>query len=465
MSGYGPMPLRGEGPLVDALEGVLERLRPLADAVELVYAGGERHLTRFAGNNLTQGMLEQSERVTVRLCRGQQVGLATAGSLEPEALDEAARRALAAALVIPPDPHFPGFPAPRPLRRMAALAFDEETAALTIDAKADALGGAFRRAARSGVTLAGRYHTLAEELAVVSTRGVRAYHANTRADVALFADADGAAGYAGGLSRAVGSIDVGALTERAVEKALHSRGPLAVPPGAYDVVLEPSALGEVLEWMALVCFTARSQEDGSSFAADGLGRRITGDAIELYDEGESEEPEALPLPFDLEGQPKKRLELLRHGAVMGVAHDSRSAARAGVLPTGHAAEDTLSGERLAVPTHLFVAPGQLTVPELVGRVERGLYVTRFHYVCGTLDPRRASMTGMTRDGTFLIENGRVTRPVENLRWSESILGAFERVGGLSLERHAQPGFLGQAVTVAPYALIRGWTFTGRQEHG
>jgi predicted Zn-dependent protease len=455
-------PLFGEDALLSALERALRRAE-IGD-VEIVYEGGVRHHTRFASSQIHQGIVDRGERVSVRVALGRRVGSATTGGLGDDDVDTAIARAIRAARATPEDPHFPGFPAPAACVRLAATSFDEETAALGIDAKAAVLGRAFDDAARTGVSLAGRFHTFAEELAVASTRGVRAYHASTRADVAFFGDAGhGATGYAGDLSRAAGRVDLEALAARATERALAARAPIAIEPGAYDVVLEPAAVAEVLEWMALVCFTARSAEDGSSFTADGLGRRVTGPRVRLYDDGASEHPQALPLPFDIEGVPKQRLELLDRGIAAGIAHDSRSAARAGTQSTGHATEDPLTGERLAMPAHLFLEGGDEPAAALVSRVERGIYVTRFHYVCGTLDPRRASMTGMTRDGTFLIESGRVSRPVGNLRWTESVLGAFERIDGLSRERRALPGFIGHSVTVAPHLLVRGWQFTGRQE--
>jgi predicted Zn-dependent protease len=455
--------LLGETRLFEALEKVVRESH--ADATEVAYEGGVRHLARFAGSSIHQGLCDRSVRATVRVQIGARVGLSAAGAVDAASLRAALSRALAAAEASPEDPHFPGLPAPRPLRALSAAAFDEATAALDVDAKADLLGRCFERAALHGATLAGRFHTEAEELAVFSSRGVRAHHAGTRADVAFFADKDGASGHAAGLSRTAKKIDPVALAEAATEKALGARNPIALEPGAYDVVLEPAAVSEVLEWMSLVCFSARSVEDGSSFAADGLGRRVTGPRISLYDEGASDVPESLPQPFDLEGMPKGRLDLLRQGVVCGVAHDTRSAARAGVDTTGHAAEDALSGERLAVATHLFLQPGLEPATELCRKVERGIYVTRFHYVCGTLDPRRASMTGMTRDGTFLIENGRIGKPVGNLRWTESVLAAFERVAGISRERQAIPGFWARSVAVVPHLLIRGWSFTGRQEEG
>jgi predicted Zn-dependent protease len=453
--------LRGESRLFETLEAVL-RASP-ADGTEVVCEGGLRNLVRFARSTLHQGMVDRSGRVTVRVHLGRRVGQATVGSRDPDALRGALDRALAAARATRDDPSFPGLPEPRPLQSLSLPAFDAPTAAMSVAEKADLLERCFAAAEARGATLAGRFHTSAEEMAVVSSSGVRAYHAGTRAEAAFFAEAGGATGFAGDLARDAGHIDALSLATLAVETALAARDPAPLEPGAYDVVLAPAAVADVLEWMALVCLTARSVEDGSSFAADGFGRRVTGERITLYDEGASDLPEAIPQPFDVEGMPKGRLDLLRQGVVVGVAHDTRSAVRAGAAPTGHAAEDFLSGERLAVPTHLILEGGDDDAASLCARVERGVYVSRFHYVCGTLDPRRASMTGMTRDGTFLIEDGRIARAVGNLRWSEALLAALERVQGISRARQAVPGFWGRSVSVVPSLLVRGWTFTARQE--
>ncbi len=153
--------------------------------------------------------------------------------------------------------------------------------------------------------------------------------------------------------------------------------------------------------------------------------------------------------------------LVDGGVARAPVHDRGSAARAGVAPSGHATpivDDAFDAG--AVPRHLHLAPGEDDVAALLARVERGLWVSRFHYVNGLLDTRRALMTGMTRDGLFVIEHGRVGRPVRNLRWTESILDAFARVAGITRARQVVSSGLTDSHFVAPTMLLRAWRFTG-----
>jgi predicted Zn-dependent protease len=245
-------------------------------------------------------------------------------------------------------------------------------------------------------------------------------------------------------------------------RAERGRAPVDLAPGAYDVILEPPAVAEVVEWLALTGLGARSIEDGSSCLAGRMGQTLTG-PVTLYDDALSGDEGCPTLPFDAEGTPKTRLTFLDSGVARGVAHDRATAHTAGAAPTGHAAplaDDLALDGGGPVPQHLHMAPGSDGADQLIARVERGLYVARFHYVNGLIDTRRTLMTGMTRDGLFLVENGRLGPGVRNLRWTESLLEAFTRLGGVSRARQAVAAGLSDAVFVCPTVLVRGWRFTG-----
>jgi predicted Zn-dependent protease len=259
--------------------------------------------------------------------------------------------------------------------------------------------------------------------------------------------------------RAIGALDPRAIAEEACDRAARARDPVALAPGVYDAILEPAAVAELLEWMAFTSFGARALEDGSSCLAGRAGERLTG-PITVVDDAAAGVEGAPARPFDAEGTPCRPLVLLDAGQAGAVAHDRGSAARAGTASTGHALPiaDELASDTGPVPQHLQLSPGQEEVATLLSRVERGLWVSRFHYVNGLLDTRRALMTGMTRDGLFLVEHGRIGRPVANLRWTESLLSAFARLDGLTRARLAVAATLGDAVFVCPTVLVRGWRF-------
>jgi predicted Zn-dependent protease len=229
---------------------------------------------------------------------------------------------------------------------------------------------------------------------------------------------DGASGYAARASQSIEDLEIGPLAADAVDRAVRHRDPITLEAGRYPVVMEEAAIGELLEYISDIGFGALAVEEGRSFMR--LGERITGSGIDIWDDGL--DPAGLPMPFDFEGVPKKRVDLIREGVATGLVYDLATAARAGVESTGHGLPAPNPYGPIA--TNVFMAGGTAAdKQELCAGIERGLWVTRLWYV-NVVEPTRAVLTGMTRDGTFLIEDGRVTRPVKNMRFTQSITDAF-----------------------------------------
>lgn len=226
-------------------------------------------------------------------------------------------------------------------------------------------------------------------------------------------------------------------------------------PGRYDVVLEPAAVASLFNWLGLIAFGARAVEQGTSFLSGEEGEPVMGEEITIYDDGLEESETATP--FDFEGVPKSRVMLVHRGIGRRPVLDSYHASRLGVTSTGHATRTP--GQPL--PLSLFLEGGEQSTEDLIRKIDKGLLVTRFHYVNGLLDPRKARMTGMTKDGTFLIEKGQIVGPVKNLRFNESVTEAFSRVIGLSGQRERHSSWLTWTggITV-PAVAVEGFQFTG-----
>jgi PmbA protein len=227
------------------------------------------------------------------------------------------------------------------------------------------------------------------------------------------------------------------------------------------VVLAPAAAAELFEWMALASFGARSILDGTSLLAGREGELLCSPRVTLRDlvgPGDA--------PFDSEGISRQPVDFLSQGRAGSAVTDLVSAARLGDPrgSTGHAAPLTPQGESTDPgAAHVHLTPGEHSEEDLIGKVDRGLYVTRLHYVNGLLDPRRATMTGMTRDGTFLIEGGRLGRAVKNLRFTDSLLDALgeERLGGIGRDPVQLPTWWSSAGQVeTPAVLFRTFHFSG-----
>lgn len=426
--------------------------------VELSALGVRQRAARFANSQVTQTSDVEQVMVQARVAEGGRVGWARSRGLSGGVIEELLARARAAAAAYPPDPAFVGFDDGRVPTPAAASSHDPAVSTAKMGELVAGLAPVLHAGSRAGFSAAGL--AAAGELcqAVATTAGCRRSWSTTRVRLDVIVSNHDASGYAAEHGWALTAIDAAKLAEIACDKAARASNPVELAPGSYDVVLEPAALAEVLGWLALTGLGARSVEEGTSCLAERMGQSITGD-ITLYDDGLAGEDGCPTAPFDAEGTARQRLVLVERGIARGVAHDRASAARVGQASTGHAPllDD---GEFGPVPQLLHLQAGSDEISDLLARVERGLWVTRFHYVNGLVDPRRALMTGMTRDGTFLIEGGRPARAVRNLRWNESLLDAFTRLGGMTQTRRVVSSSFAGTTVVCPTVLVRGWHFSG-----
>jgi predicted Zn-dependent protease len=239
---------------------------------------------------------------------------------------------------------------------------------------------------------------------------------------------DGASGYANFVSRNIEDIDVKRTSEEAAEKCLRSKNPREIEPGEYEVILEGYAVSDLLLFLGHLGFGALSVQEGRSFMSNKFGQKITGENITIWDDGLN--PESFAVPFDFEGVPKKKVILIEKGIAENVVYDSYTAGKEGKNSTGHALP--LPNTCGPMPLNLFLKNGEATKEEMISSTKRGLLVTRFHYT-NVVEPMKTIITGMTRNGTFLIEEGKIKGPVKNLRFTESVLKALSRVSMISKE--------------------------------
>jgi predicted Zn-dependent protease len=238
----------------------------------------------------------------------------------------------------------------------------------------------------------------------------------------------GRSGYAAAAAMAASGIDPHALAERAAAKAVVEGNPRRLPPGEYPVVLEPAAVGELLEQLGATTFNGLAFVEDRSAICGRMGTRVTAPNINLADS--PRHPRTLPRAFDAEGVPKRPLPLIQDGVAHRVVHDTRSAALAGTRSTGHATAPGGS-ESGPIPTNLVLTGGGARdTEELCRPIERGIYVTRLWYT-NPVRPKETLLTGLTRDGTFLIEDGRIVAPLEDMRMTDRILGVLERTEDLT----------------------------------
>ncbi|HYT81603.1 MAG TPA: metallopeptidase TldD-related protein, partial [Actinomycetota bacterium] len=256
----------------------------------------------------------------------------------------------------------------------------------------------------------------------------------------------------------IGDVDPEAVGRRAFQKARDGQRPRDIEPGRYEVVLEPTAVDTLVAFLAYMGFSGRAIHEGRSPFTGKEGQQVAAPSIDIYDDALS--PHTLGLPFDFEGTPKRRFDLIDKGVFRGGVYDRRSAKMAGTESTGHALPPPSPDG--AFPLNLFLGTGDATLEDMIAATKHGLLVTKFHY-SNVVHPIETTITGMTRDGTWLIENGKVTHPVKNLRFTQSILEALSNVEMIGRDSALVSEFFFSASRV-PALKISSFNFTSVSDH-
>jgi predicted Zn-dependent protease len=442
-----------------------ERALSYADGEALVTVVHERSLaSRFARSAPTQATGVDDTAVEILCLRDGHTASASTNRLDEDSLRATARKAdaVARAAALAGHGDHPGLPSPTPAQ--AAAGWDAETAELDPAAGADALRTAFAGAASAGLEAFGLWSAGAVRTALATSTGVRATDDVTDAFMKVVCrDANGRSGYAAHTARTVAELDATALTARAIEQAPREDG-VALEPGEYPVVLSADAVAVLLEFAGWLAFNGLAHAERRGALSGRLGETIAAPAIDLSDAPGS--GLTLARAWDAEGVPKATVALVRGGVAEGVVHDLRSAAVAGdgARSTGHAVEAGGSPEG-PIPTNLVLAGGSAAdEAALAAPIERGIYVTRLWYV-NAVHERQVLLTGMTRDGTFLIEDGRIGPPVRDVRFTDSVLRILEETEDLTVATRlvSEGEFYGRRFAngvVCPALRARGFRVTG-----
>jgi PmbA protein len=413
----------------EALEVAARALKAAAgDEAEAVVQSEQSGLARFAGSVQHQPTLIEDTSVTLRVVRDGRVGVAVSNRISDDGLRELAARAGAAAESVRPEEDFPGLATPADFSEVDGC--DEETASLGPEDQARLAAAAIAATGNTGAY--GFFTSGITELAVASTSGIEATQRMSDATVLVLASDVGMSGYATQTSSAVGDLDPGACGVEAAEKAARTRDAKEIEPGPYRAVLEPYALAELIQYFSYDSLGALGLLEERSYFAGRIGERVFDEKVTLYDD--SLDSTGLPKSFDFEGVPKQRVVLAENGVARGVVWDRRTAKRAGgdAHSTGHAPPVAMLAYG-PFPFALAMRGGEAeSLDELVELVGDGIYVTRLHYL-GVVHPREGVITGMTRDGTFRIRDGKIAEPLVNLRFTVAVPDVLADVPGLSRE--------------------------------
>jgi len=417
--------------------------------IEVLFAASREALTRFANNTIHQNVAEQSQSLSVRILLGQKTARASTNRFDASSIHSTVEDAIALTRSASDDPNL------LPLAEAAGIPliprFDSATAEVTPRDRARAVTDAIEQVERAGQTAAGIFSTSQSVEALFNSAGASAWHEETMANFSITAMAPDSSGWAKASAVAHADISPVTLARRASEKARLSAHPREIPPGRYTVVLEPAAVLDLVGQM-VGDFSATAIEDKRSFLNDRLGTKLFGANIHIDDN--VAHPFQAGVPFDGEGVPRRKLTLVEAGVPYEVAYSRGSAHRAGISPTGHGFP--LPNEVGEAPGNIVIAGGTASIEEMIASVPRGILVTRFWYI-REVEPFAKIMTGMTRDGTFLIENGKLVCGLRNFRFNQSLIELLNNVEALSPSVRAS----GEEAfdMVVPAMLVNGFHFT------
>ena len=432
-------------------EDVAQRVLALsgADETEVMVWNERSELTRFTHNSVHQNVAESDVSIKVRAIIGKRTGVATTNLMDESGLRALVDRAVEMANLAPADPELPPLPTGGPTQTPEG-AYVKDTGNASPHLRAQMCDAIFKTAEEHDYWCAGFASTSEAGVTIANSNGARASFDGTDAAVNVKMNASDSSGYAEGFDNDVNRLDARAIGRTAAQKARDSAHPRTVEPGEWTVILEPAAFGELFTYLGSH-FSAQSFDEGSSFLSDGLDKKYLGDNVTITDD--YAHPLAPGMPFDFEGQPTQRLALIEDGIAKNIVTDSYWAHKLGRPNTGHALPAPNAYGPQAM--HLLVAPGSKPTNELIAETQRGLLITRFWYI-RTVDQKKAIVTGMTRDGTFLIENGAIAGGVRNMRFNHSIIEALRNCEfANALHRTGSYAYS----VVVPAAKIQGFKFS------
>ena len=394
-----------------------------ADETELLIYGGSNALTRFANNIIHQNVAERGYTLSIRTVYGQRTARATTNRFDSDSLKRVVAAASSLTRQQQPDPEL--LPMPGPESCPSVHRYFEPTAAVGPAQRAEVVASAIRVAERDGLTGAGTYSTGAGMQALLNSRGVAQHCRSTHAEFSITTMGPTSTGWAKKTSPDAAEISGVALAERASQIAARSRDPQELAPGDYVTILTPAAVLDLIGFL-FYDFSGQAVRDQRSFLTDRLGSKLFGENITISDD--VYHPLQFGPPFDGEGICRQAVSLVDRGVIKNLTYARTTAKAMGKEPTGHGFP--LPNEYGEFPTNIVFAGGPHSIDQMIASTARGILVTRLWYI-REVDPYKKILTGMTRDGTFLVENGKIACGIRNFRFNQSLIDLLNSVEMLS----------------------------------
>ena len=420
-----------------------------ADETEATIESREDSLTRFANNIIHQNVTEEGTTLTVRAVADRRTAAATTNRLDADSIRRTAEAAVELARLQPEDPDWLPMAEPETVRPVSR--FFPQTAEYSPQARAETVRACIGQAEREKLTTAGIFSTGSATHSIFNSRGVECSHQETASTFSVTVEGESSSGWAKYSAPDVESYDPEKLTRSAVGKTEQSKSPKEIAPGSYTVILEPSAVLDVLGFL-MWDFGGLSVAEKRSCLTDRVGEKVFGENITVRDD--VLHPLQAGAPFDGEGVPRQRVALVERGVVKSLVYARKTAKKRDTKPTGHGF--SLPNEEGEAPLNVVFAGGESNLDEMIRSTQRGILVTRLWYI-REVDPYRKILTGMTRDGTFWVERGEVQYGIRNLRFNQSLIEMLNRVEmlGPAARASGEESF----EMVVPALKVRDFTFS------
>ncbi len=405
------------------------------DKVDVIVTKSEEALTRFANSYIHQNVKQTNGMVRVRVIKDGKTGIALTNSFDEESVIDCAKKANELADLAVKDPQ--EFELPGKSEYKSIPVPDEATKKLSPDQRADIVAKMVSIADKDNLKIAGQVSNSCDNFCVVNNNGVEIEHEEVSSKVSITAMSEDSSGQADMTAPRIGDINAEKLATEACGRAVQGRNPISIDPGDYEVVMLPYATAEFLRYMIYTGFSAESADSKRSWVDQNMGKKVLSDKLTLIDD--PFHPMGTQSFADAEGYPKDSLMLVENGIPKNIAFNSYFAAKMGKKNTGHA-----TGGWGPMPINVTMSPGKTSVFDMIKSVKKGILISRFWYT-NIMDPMTVQLTTMTRDGLFLIEDGKVTKGLKNMRITDKVLRVYDGIIDVGDELINTDGIIAPAV--------------------
>jgi len=420
---------------------------------EIIATENKSELTRFAKSYIHQNVAENNFDLIVKVINEDRISVVEMNSIDNLTVLKNIEKAIEIAKISPKlDYHYRLVP---PQTYKLKCKFSQKTAQFTPLGRAQLISQLIKEINQSKYDAAGAFTTEVNTLLVANSKGVFAFDRGTKVDFNCVVAKDNSTAYASFIDSDINNFNINKITDELLETALKNVGQIEIDPGVYTVILSPEAVANILDCTGYTAFNGKLIVEGKSFISANRRKKIFPEIITILDNPLDEF--TMPMPFDFVGYPRKKIYLIKDGVIVDGVYDHLTALKYNLKCTANTLPPE-SASMGALPFNLVMKEGDNSFEEMISRTKKGIYISRLHYV-NVLNPMSVQLTGMTRDGTFLIEDGKMIRAIKNMRFNTSVIDMLKAVDMISKERQTKSGLVGP--TVAPYLRTNNFTFSSK----